>query len=298
MTSDSPDNFRARRQKLPPEAFAIHPDSEPEAVDLIDQYTWNGIVNLPDDVALRTSERHGEVLHHAYAAWGYWLGMVLDIQALCDPNDDPLAVAVLNATDEFQASAYAALTGFYRQSIGTLRPALEAMLAAVYFKVLPNKRSFTNWQHGNQAGRLWIKTVRRKLAQCDPFPRFEESGDELLADGGWVVWLYGILSEFLHGRPAHTDDAGKRIETTNGGMWNSNGPIYAEDAFVLWSRLYFNTLLLAVLLAGLADPRLVRVTKPNDITYEQYVEKLIDWHPTPGAPLTAATIAEYLMSPR
>lgn len=294
-SASADDDFRFVRKKLPPEAFAVHTGVEPEARDLIDQETWDGMVRLPDDVALRTSEQHGAVLRNAYAAWVYWLGMVLDIQSICDPTGDPLAVAVLNATDEFQASAYAALTGFYRQAIGTLRPALEAMLAAAYFKVLPNQRAFANWRQGNQAGRLWIKTVRRKLVRCEPFPRFESPNDELLADGGWFAWLYGILSEFLHGRPAHTDEAGTRIETTNGGMWNSNGPIYAKDAFVLWSRLYFNTLLLSVLLAGLADERLVRLPKPHDIAYERFVETLMEWHPAPGAPPTAATIAEYLM---
>ncbi len=264
--------------------------------DLIDPRTWESITSLPDDVSLLTSEQHGQTLHNANAAWGHWPGLVVDIQSLCDdvPND-PLAVAALNATDEFQASLYAALTGFYRQAIGTLRPAVEAMLAAVYFKVLPDAAAFAKWREGDHTGRLFVSRVRRKLDKERPFSDFGEPGRTLMADAGWFAWLYGILSAFLHGRPAHASEGGLRTETTNGGMWESNGPIYAEQPFVLWSRLYFDALLLSVLLAGVADPRLVRVAEPSDIAYETYIEQLLAWHPSPKAPDTAAEIAEYLM---
>jgi hypothetical protein len=292
-------DFRGRRQKLPPEAFALHSGKEPEVRDLIDEKTWASITSLPDDVSLLTSEQHGQTLRNAYAAWGLWPGLVLDIQSLCgDVSRDPLAVAALNATDEFQASVYAALTGFYRQALGTLRPAVEAMLAAVYFKVLPDEAAFTKWLEGDHTGRFFVKRVRQKLDKREPFCNFGKPGETLMADAGWFAWLYGILSAFLHGRPAHTDETGRRVETTNGGMWEGNGPIYAENAFVLWSRLYFNALLLSVLLAGLADTRLVRHAKPSDVSYEAYVERLLHWHPEPGAPVTAAEIAEYLMPAR
>ena len=148
---------------------------------------------------------------------------------------------------------------------------------------------------GERAGRLFVSRIRHTLDKQQPFSDFGEPGQTLMADGGWFAWLYGILSAFLHGRPAHTDEGSIRIETTNGGMWGSNGPVYAEQPFVLWSRLYFNALLLSVLLAGLADPRLVRAEEPSDVPYDVYVEQLLAWNPSPGAPVTAVEVAEYLM---
>jgi hypothetical protein len=289
-------DFRSRRLKLPPEAFAISSGSEPSPSDPLDDATWRGIVFLPDDVSLRTSDHHGETLRRAYEGWGNWVGLILDVQSLCnEPTRDPLAVATGNASDEFQASIYAALTGFYRQAIGSLRPALEAMLAAVYFTAHPDHDAVAQWLEGHEDGRFWIRRVRLQLANEEPFCRFERSEGELFADGGWFAWLYGILSAYLHGRPAFTDQAGTRLETTNAGLWNSNGPIYSEEAFVLWSRVFFDTLLLSALFVGLADTRIVHLERPSDIPYESFIERLIDWYPVPGAPNVAAAIAEYLM---
>ncbi|HEV3321491.1 MAG TPA: hypothetical protein VG147_04790 [Solirubrobacteraceae bacterium] len=292
---DAMNDFRTERHKLPPEAFAISSGPEPSPTDPADKATWTGIVFLPDDVSLRTSDHHGETLHRVYECWGNWVGMILDVQSLCDPVRDPLAVATANASDEFQASIYAALTGFYRQAIGSLRPALEAMLAAVYFSVHREQDTIDQWLEGHEDARFWIGRVRRQLAAEAPFLQFEREDGALFADNGWFAWLYGIQSAFLHGRPAFTDQAGTRIETTNAGLWNSNGPIYSHEAFVLWSRVFFNSLLLSALFVGLADSRIVRLSKPNDVSYKAFIERLIDWHPAPGAPSVAATVAEYLM---
>jgi hypothetical protein len=64
---------------------------------------------------------------------------------------------------------------------------------------------------------------------------------------------------------------------------------------VLWSRVFFDTLLLSALFVGLADTRIVHLERPSDIPYEAFIERLIDWHPVPGAPNVAAAIAEHLM---
>ena len=153
MSQTSVPDFRTQRQKLPAEAFALHSSEGPEVRDLVDPETWRSITSLPDDVSLLTSEQHGQTLRSAHAAWSHWPGLVLDIQRLSvDISIDPLAVAALNATDEFQASVYAALTGFYRQAIGALRPAIEAMLVAVYFKMLPDRGGFAKWLEGSAPG--------------------------------------------------------------------------------------------------------------------------------------------------
>lgn len=73
------EDFRSKRQKLPPEAFAIGPETEPEPSDLIDEETWTDLTHLPDDVSLRTSDHHGTLLKRApvmlgggASAW-YWM---------------------------------------------------------------------------------------------------------------------------------------------------------------------------------------------------------------------------------
>ena len=50
-------DFRNKRYKLPPEAFAIGPDGpDPEPKDIIEHDIWQGIIFLPDDVSIRTSD--------------------------------------------------------------------------------------------------------------------------------------------------------------------------------------------------------------------------------------------------
>jgi hypothetical protein len=63
-------DFRSKRSKLPPEAFAIAPEVEPEPSDPIDEETWTDLVHLPDDVSIRTSDFHGTLLKQANDAWG------------------------------------------------------------------------------------------------------------------------------------------------------------------------------------------------------------------------------------
>jgi hypothetical protein len=202
-------DFRFQRYKLPPEAFLIGPEREPEPTDLIDQETWGSITTLPDDVSLRTSEHHGTLLKNAHELWGHWIAMELDIQSLTDnPRDDALSIACLNASDDFQASIYTVLTGFYRHSIAALRAALEAVIAGAYFRAHPDPVKIQQWADGHREGQLWVKEVRTKLKNRKPYSLFEKCEHPLMAQGGWVEFLYGRLSAFSHGR---TPAAGSSI---------------------------------------------------------------------------------------
>lgn len=292
---NSPD-FRTSRRLLPPEAFALAEGSDEEPTDLVHVEDWNGITLLPDDVALRTSDHHGTMLRHAYESWGYWTGLVLDTQSLtAEPASDVLAIATMGATDEFQASIYFAMTGFYRQAIGTLRAVSEAMLGAAYLKKRADPAAHAAWINGKTEGRVIVRRYRTELAGVDPYARFEQHDDSLFGDKGWFAWLYEIQSAFVHGRPAHASSAGVTLDTTNAGMWQSNGPIYEPRAFEFWATMFFDTMLLAVLLAGLSDEALVMVLKPSAIPFETLVERLMEMHPEPGPPPTAAVMATYLM---
>lgn len=51
-----PKDFRAARKILEPSDFAVGgqtPDTKPTS--LVSQKTWNGIMNLPSDVSIRTT---------------------------------------------------------------------------------------------------------------------------------------------------------------------------------------------------------------------------------------------------
>jgi hypothetical protein len=126
--------FRFERKKLPPGAFLIGPDKEPDPTDLVDKRTWSELTFLPDDVSLRTSEHHGTLLNKANLFLNYWIALVLDLQDLTSPHI--LAFTCHDAFDDFQASVYMMLTGFYRQSFSTLRIALEEILIGIYFKAI------------------------------------------------------------------------------------------------------------------------------------------------------------------
>ena len=66
-------------------------------------------------------------------------------------------------------------------------------------------------------------------------------------EGGWARRLYSDLSDYSHSRPSFT----------NVDMWQSNGPVYVPDAFVLNAEMYFQTSALCFILVKLARPDFV-----------------------------------------
>lgn len=291
MTNQPEDDFRGKRERLPKESFLIAPDVEPEPSDIIDSETWTSLVWLADDTSIRTSDHHGTILRDAHEMWGHWVALVLDVQSLLDrPHDDPLQVATLSAGDEWQASTYAALTGFYRQSVACLRPAIEGLLAGAYFRAFPDPDRQAKWADGDETARLRFGEVRGKLAQVEPYRQF----DQFLTRPGWAERLYDLLSAFQHGRPSYADSAGT-MPTTNVELWGgSNGPVYDDKAFMLWARAYFNTLLFCLMIVGLAEPRIIDLEKPEELPYIAFLRRVWDSHPVPGVPRVAIPIAEYL----
>ncbi|NHM25923.1 hypothetical protein G7K71_02640 [Desulfofundulus sp. TPOSR] len=273
-------DFRFKRYKLPPEAFAIGPKKEPEPSDLVDEKTWRDLVWLTDDVSLRTSEHHGTLLRKANQLTGHWIEMVLDIQSLIqNPRDDALALACLDVYDDLQASIYTMLTGFYRQSIATLRMALEETLAGAYFRAYPNSTKVQQWADGLREGQLWVREIRKKLSKIEPYSFFETGEYKLCGKDGWVDFLYGRLSGFSHGRPFYTDEEGNRVPTSNVGLWGgSNGPVYEPRAVKLWSAFFFDTALLCLVLVGLAEKRLLDLERPTSISFKEFLERAIFWH--------------------
>jgi hypothetical protein len=113
-------------------------------------------------------------------------------------------------------------------------------------------------------------------------------------DPAYYALLGSLLARGLHGRPYFVNRFGDRIPAMNVELWGgSNGPIYEERSVRLWNAYYFDTSLLALLLVGLAEPRLVKLAKPQDIPYSVFLERLLSFHLYP-LPL-ARTIAQHLV---
>jgi hypothetical protein len=287
IVDGKPIDFRSTRHKLPPEAFVFAPKIEPDPSDMVSEAIWTDITWLPDDVSMRTSEHEGSCLEMANRVYGDWVALVLDLQALVpDPNEDALAIACLSASDELQASAYFALTGFYRQAIATMRPALEGVLAGAFFRVTPDPIALKRWADGDAEGKLWVRSIRDRLAEVDPYRALDlgfSGPASIWEKEGWINWLYGMLSGFEHGRPFRMDTYGGQIPTTNGELWKSNGPIYTSTAFGLWYRLFIDATLALLILVALSEPRLLEVQQPMQKPLRSMLTEVAAAHIAPVA---------------
>lgn len=255
------------------------------------------MISGPDDVSMRTTDYYGSAMAHAHEVWGYWVSLVLDLQSLVNvPDDDALCLAAILFGDELQASAYAALTGFYRQALSGLRSGLEAIVAGAYFRSSPDPTKFARWADGDKEGQLWMKDVRKELGIIEPYSRFEAGSglETLMPKNGWIEFLYTRLSGFTHGRPYFVDDQGNQIPSCNLHLWGgSNGPIYEPRSVRMWSVYYMDVLLCCLLLTGLAEPRLLKLRKSTDLSYREFVERLVKWH---GLHPVARTIIDHLLN--
>jgi hypothetical protein len=240
------DDFRAVRIILEPDDFAFSSGEEPPPSDLVDEETWHGITELPDDVSIRTSNRHGGLLKSLYDLWAAWIEAVGDEQ-------DPLYDTILDAADEFQAVTFNALHGYYRQAIGCLRNALEQVTIGTYFQVCHREADFAQWRAGQTKilfGQACGSLHRAAPVQpCNAHIR-TTLGDSIFnqktktSSGGWARRLYSELSDYSHTRPGFT----------NVDMWASNGPIYVRETFVSTVEMYLQTSALCFILVKLGRP--------------------------------------------
>jgi len=96
-------DFRAVRIVLEPTDFALGDDiPEPPPSDLVDRETWASVMTLADDVAIRTSNRHGTDIRVLNDLWGTLIEAV-------GVDQDALYGALLDAADDFQGATFNAL---------------------------------------------------------------------------------------------------------------------------------------------------------------------------------------------
>ncbi len=239
-------DFRAVRVILEPDDFALGSEEpDPPPSDRIAEKTWHGIMNLPDDVAIRTSDHNGQIPGEVYWLWGRWIRAV-------GMTDDALFVAMLDATDDLQASFFDALHGYYRTAFSALRNVIELMTIGAC-GMLTKTPLYKEWREGS--------TEFKFGAACDLLSNeislsafnqgIRTAGYQSLWDakraalrGGYSRRLYRDMCNFAHSRPGFTD----------GDLRSSNGPIYIAKVFWHWYLAYLRTVSLCSIYMCLARP--------------------------------------------
>ena len=164
--------------------------------NLISAESWHGIMTLPDDVAIRTTSYQGsriEVLHELWSGW---------ISAF--PAQGIISAAMLDATDDFNAATFNLVHGYYRQSLASLRSALETIVFACECKATDDFAKWNRWLDGSEG--VWFSSTCKKLRGLKDYILLEERSLQSLGtcifptdDKSKVYWatsLYKRLSEF------------------------------------------------------------------------------------------------------
>ncbi len=242
-------DFRAFRVKLDPDDFALSYGPDPPPSDLIPEDVWHSIQDLPSDVSIRTSDHHGTKLKGIHELLGFWISEVIEAGNLLDD-------VFLDANEEFQAAEFNLLHGFYRPAISCLRSALEIVNIGCYCQMSPDKDLYNKWRQGiidldfntpcnffdNLSSLTALKTHLKTSVSDSLFTQKTPSNP-----GGYNRRLYSELSKYSHTYPGFA----------NGDFWNSNGPIYATEAFEFVSEKIFSVYELCLILLKILGKDLV-----------------------------------------
>ncbi|MGH8428183.1 MAG: hypothetical protein ACRES7_09425 [Gammaproteobacteria bacterium] len=252
MTKKLPtSDFRAVRHMLEPEDFAISEGEDTEPTDLIDEETWAGMMHLPEDVSVRTSDHNGARLKLLYRLWGDWA------VATGDPDKpDELFNCMLDAADAFQCANFLFLHGYYRAAMAELRVALELVIVGACGNLRPDDPDYVHWKKGGSEFGFtrFRKRMHGMLRNLE--------GKWLLADEECPAETFQKLCNFTHSRP----------DSSDGALWESNGPIYKHEAAML---TFFTTLAvyaICYLLVRIARPEFA-IPPDSRILFEE------DWMP-------------------
>ena len=246
----STDDFRSLRRLLPDEDFALVDEGEDPPPSMIPEEAWRGLMALPDDVVLRTTGHKGPLAEHCWDIFDECVKVIPVARA----EESFVFEATMDMTDAFQSASFSALHGYYRQAMGSLRGALEVVVAAARFSLDDDRAGLNAFRYGPDPAPFFRFTG--DLDRVASHPRSQElanaMGSRPLLVGragtraGWVWDLYQLLSRYLHTMPGATD----------GEIWNSNGPIWKSEAFTLYIHLLREAFAVSLLVCNLADPDL------------------------------------------
>lgn len=243
-------DFRAVRSVLEPHEFASGGQAAPPS-DLVDREVWNGIMHLPEDVSITTSDHNGIRLRLMYSLWCDW------VETIGNPQEpDEIFDNLLSAGECFQCSTFNFLHGYYRAAIAELRTALELVMIGTYGSLYPNDKDYVAWKAGD--GDLTFGRCRSRLLGN----LRKEQGKWMFENEGVLPATYQQLCNYSHSRP----------DASDGALWKSNGPIYDSEAARLTLFTTLSVYAICYLLIRLARSNFV-VPEDSNILFE------LDWMP-------------------
>jgi hypothetical protein len=264
-------DFRRVRSYLAPHLFADGGEgtSYPPPSDLIPKEKWTGLMDLPTDVALRTSSYDGSVIARLADLHSDWIFSWPDV------GDAPyMEEPALLAGEEFDALVFNAVHGYYRQAIGCLRNALEILTVAAGLAVTNNQSLYTDWRNGKEI------TYGQAVAWLRDSPAGKQINNEAAPivvfgkdDTAWAKARYAQLCGYAHSRAGYN----------NADFWASNGPVYVPSALGVIETEFRETLALAYLLVRLGWPTFkAGHGQPNLLAgahtgWDQYIPLLTVW---------------------
>ena len=129
------DDFRCVRAYLAPHVYYPYEEGPvPPPSDLVDEDVWDSIMDLPTDVALKTSSDSGSAMERLHGLTSDWTFSWPEVSSGGIYTEE----TCLLAGEELDALVINAVHGFYRQALGCLRNALEIMSAAAALAATAN----------------------------------------------------------------------------------------------------------------------------------------------------------------
>jgi hypothetical protein len=232
-------DFRNTRRYLAPHIF-FWGDQEvtsyPPPDDQVSRSKWEGLMDLPTDVLLRSTSWHGSTVDRLCQLHEDWISSWPPPKKAAYMNEPTLV-----AGEEFDALVFNAIHGWYRQAIGCLRNALEILTIAAALSARGDLKSYQEWRSGTKSytfgnAREMIRDTAIGAAvelKASPLQIF---GD---AENAWMKERYASLCAFAHGRAGHD----------NGAIWQSNGPVFVSGAMEIVENEFRETLALGYLLS-------------------------------------------------
>ena len=236
---------------------------------------WKSMTSLPHDVSISTYENHQETFDKFWEEWSAWNYLVIALQDIAqNPHDSPIAYVACDSMDEFQASIYNTLVGFYRIGFSSLRNVLEQIAIGANLSLTGDTSAFTDWIAGNiELNFGWAAdNLRNQIAISSLENELNiNTGDDLFHQkqpgrlGGLERRMFSELSSYTHSSPSFT----------NTDTWQSNGPVYVKKAVVRWSQMYRKVFLFAMIMLKAVEPRLYELAFDAGINIEQLYNKVL-----------------------
>jgi len=200
---------------------------------------WDSIMDLPTDVALKTSSDSGSAMERLHGLTIDWTFSWPDVGSGGVYTEE----TCLLAGEELDALVINAVHGFYRQALGCLRNALEIMSVAAALAATANPALFGRWRQGQEIGlgqsRAWLRDSSdgQKIdGEVHPESIF---GDDPSA---WLKDTYARLGGYAHSQAGYN----------NADFWESNGPVYRPQALDVVEAELRETLALMYLMLRIA----------------------------------------------